>query len=608
MKIFRCCAAAFALATMAAAPAVRLNRDETLFLNGPSAAGARTSSEFINQRMHYPGTAGDLRLAQYMRDRLSALGFAAHLETFRVTVFTPRVLALQLLTKPAQTFDLHEQPIVQDPDGSRADAGIPFNAGSGNGDVRAPLVFAGRGLEADYAVLAAHRVGVRGKIVLLRYGAEFRGNLAKRAQDHGAAGVIFYSDPQDDGFGRGPVYPNGRYRPMGAVQRGTVAFNDTELKIPTLPITATNAQRLLGAMRGAAGPAKWAGALHVRYVVGQTTVPVHLHVVMNATPTTLWNTVGELRGVHPNQSVILGGHRDAWVYGVTDNGSGISSLLEVARGLGALHRRGWTPQRTIRIVGFDGEEIGELGSQAYVSAHQPELKAGCVAYINLDEAASGARFNAAGAAALGDQIRNAARGAAGIGSVSLGPPGGGSDFEPFVYRAGVPVADIGFGGVLGTYHSAFDDFDYASRFSDPGFIHHRKIAQIAGLLAMRLADSSPIAYSFSAYVPVLTAGAGALVSQAQARNLQFDGAKLASAIARYGSAATRFDARASAATNARALRAVQALDPLAYMSNGYASVAFPKLAAGIASGNQKTLDDALVQTVAALDAVTATLR
>jgi N-acetylated-alpha-linked acidic dipeptidase len=420
---------------------------EATFLQTPSAAGARASSQVINQRAHYAGTAGDYRLAVYMRDAMQGFGLRSWLETFTTTVYTPRVLQLQLLASPVVTFDLRDRAIPADPDGSRADAGLPFNAGSGNGDVRAPMVYVSRGLERDYATLQRAGVRVSGRIVLVRYGAEYRGNLAARAARHGAAGVIFYSDPKDDGYARGPVYPNGPYRPLGAVQRGDVMGDDHQpLPIPTLPVTAFTAQRLLADMRGVSGPAKWAGALPVKYLVGTTTSLVHLHVEMNARPTTLWNTIGEVTGSDPHQMVVLGGHRDAWVYGVTDDGSGISTLLEVARGLGSLHRSGWVPKYTIRIAGWDAEEIGELGSSAYVAAHRDELQRGCIAYLNTDEAASGPRFGAAGAAALAPTLTAVADQVLRVPNVQVDAPAGGSDFESCIYSKGTPGKEIGYRG------------------------------------------------------------------------------------------------------------------------------------------------------------------
>ncbi len=594
--------------TLGASPGSRLSADEAAFLKIPSADGARETSMFINEQMHYPGTPGDHRLALYMRDRMRELGLKAQVESFQVTVYTPKTLQLQLLSKPAVTFDLHEGRIASDPDGSRPDAGIPFNAGSGNGDVRAPLVYVSRGLEADYGTVQRAGVDVRGKIALVRYGAEFRGNLAKRAQDHGAAGVIFYSDPAEDGFKRGGVYPGGRFRPAESVQRGTVAFNDKELAIPILPVTSITARRLLADMTGVAGPATWAGGLPVPYVIGTSRSPVHLHVEMNAKPTTLWNSVGEITGSDPSQSVILGGHRDAWVYGVTDDGSGIASLLEVARGLGALHRQGWTPTRSIRIVGFDAEEIGELGSHAYVRMHHDELQRGCVAYINLDEVATGTRFNASATAAVSSAVADAALRVDGLANVKVRTPGGGSDFEPFIYDIGAPVISVGFSGPLGTYHSSYDDFAYAANVADPGFVHHRKIAQTAGAMALQLADSAAIPYTLLPYGTVLTAGATATGAAAQLAHVQFDASSLNAAIARFQTAARAFDAAHAAKDNATLLRVVHHLDALAYASNGYAAVPFPALAAAIASGRQQAVDGAIRQTVSSIDAASALLK
>ncbi|MGB6413321.1 MAG: M28 family peptidase, partial [Candidatus Cybelea sp.] len=338
------------------------SRPETAFLPIPSVAGARASSQMLNESYHYPGTPGDHRMAVWMRDTMRHFGLRAWIEPFTATVYTPSRLALQLLTSPPVTFDLHDGKIAADPDGSRSAPGLPFNAGSGNGDIRAPLVEAGRGLDADYARLRSARVAVRGKIVLIRYGAEYRGNLAARAQRNGAAGVIFYNSPKDESPGL--AYPNGRNRPPGAVQRGDVMGDDNvPLRIPMLPVTLETAQRLIENAHGA----------HAL---------VHLDVQMNARVTTLWNTIGEATGTDSAQSIVLGGHRDAWVYGVTDDGSGISTLVEVARGLGALERTGWKPKRSIRIAGWDAEEIGEYGSADYVHRHRDELQRGCVAYIN----------------------------------------------------------------------------------------------------------------------------------------------------------------------------------------------------------------------------------
>lgn len=242
-----------------AAASAQERKDEARFLAVPSAGGAVATLRVIDAQAHYPGTTGDYELAVYMRNRLRELGFDATLEVVRVRVDTPAslVLALQPQTGVGFGFDLREAPSPVDPDPGRPDAGRPFNYGSGDGDVVAPLVYANRGLDADYATLARANVNTRGAIVIVRYGAEYRGMLALRAQANGAAGVIFYSDPKDDGYGRGPVYPDGPWRPIGSVQRGAVSRD--VLNIPTLPITAANAKILLGAFSGPRAPNDWQG-------------------------------------------------------------------------------------------------------------------------------------------------------------------------------------------------------------------------------------------------------------------------------------------------------------------------------------------------------------
>jgi N-acetylated-alpha-linked acidic dipeptidase len=579
------------MATVASAASDTDPQNEAAFLRIPSSSGARASSQVINERYHYPGTPGDYRLAVYMRDAMRGFGLRAWIEAFPATVYTPRILQLQLLTSPVVTFDLRDQKIAADPDGSRPDAGLPFNAGSGSGDVRAPVVYAGRGLDADYATLTSAGVGVRGRIVLIRYGAEYRGNLAARAAAHDAAGVIFYSDPKDDGSGRGAVYPNGPYRPAGAVQRGDVMGDDRQpLHIPTLPVTAITAQRLLAEMRG--------GSV--------TQVPVRLHVEMIARRTTLWNTIGEITGANPNQMVILGGHRDAWVYGVSDDGSGISTLLEVARGLGALHRRGWMPRRTIRIAGWDAEEIGELGSAAYVAMHRSELQRGLIAYVNTDESASGPKFGAAAAGALLATLTPAVQQVLHIANPQVDVPAGGSDFESFIYTLGTPILDLGYTGPFGTYHSPYDDYRYASLYADPGFTHHRTIAQAIGIIAMRMADAQSLPYLFEPYVQVLGAGLQTLTKSAGQAQLTIDPA-LGNAIGNFGNAARAYDTSPQSRNDALALNVAQQLDLLAYSANGYASVAFPAVATAIATGHQSAVDTSVHATVTTLDAVTALL-
>jgi N-acetylated-alpha-linked acidic dipeptidase len=372
------------------------------------------------------------------------------------------------------------------------------------------------------------------------------------------------------------------------VQRGDVMGDDhIPLRIPTLPVTLLTAQRLLANMHGA-------------------NARVRLHVEMNARRTTLWNTIGEVTGADPSQMIILGGHRDAWVYGVTDDGSGIATLIEVARGLGTLKRHGWVPKRSIRIAGWDAEEIGELGSGAYVRMHRSELQRGCIAYMNTDESASGPTFGAAAAGALSSMLQPAAQQVLHISEPEIDVPAGGSDFESFIYTVGTPILDLGFSGPFGTYHSPYDDYRYASLYADPGFTHHRTIAQTMGILAMRIADAQRVPYRFEPYVQSLDAGATALAHSASAAHLVL-APSLGTAIANFSRAAREYDVRPQHRSDATALHAAQQLDLIAYSANGYASVAFPQIANAIASNDQTAVDASVHATAAKLAEITALL-
>lgn len=518
--------------------------------------------------MHYAGTPGDERLARWMAHQLLEAGFRTTIESFTARVPQARRLRLQILSRHVVNVSLREGPIPADPDGSRPDAPIPFNAWSGSGTVTAPVVSAGRGLDDDYRSL-----DVRGKIVLVRYGAEFRGLLAARAQRHGAAGVILYSDPADrDGSSHGPAYPNGPYRPLGSVQRGSLGAG---IRIPVLPVSALVAQQ-----------------------IERAHAPVRLTVVERFASERLWNTIGVLDGTNPRGEVVLGGHRDAWVYGVTDNGDGVSTLIETAKALGALARTGWRPERSIVVAGWDGEEIGELGSIAYVRAHLDRLRAGCVAYINMDEGESGRNFEISTAAALAGFAADVARSVPDPQKAPVREPGGGSDVESFLYDAGIPTIDWGFSGPFGVYHSAFDDLRYAMTEADPGFLEHRIMAQMIAIAAYRLADE-PLhqLYHFTAYAQVLRAALAAVPAADRAGV-----APLASAVDRFVAQTT--DVRAN---DDAVLDAVHRLNLLCYGRSGYAALPLPDLSAALASRDTAAIRAAAARTATTLDGITSEL-
>ena len=582
----------------------------------PTSQGILDDLTRLNQQAHYPGTYADREIAFWMRDQLRSYGFDATVEPLTATVPQLKRAVLELLVHPKVDMDLKEASIPQDPDGSRTDAGMPFNAFSGSGDVTAPVVYVNRGREADYKTLAGAGVSVDGNIVLVRYGAEFRGELARRAQQHHAAGVLFYSDPAgNDNKADGPPYPNGPYRPMGSVQRGSLAA--PHLDIPVFPITAINAARLLQEMDGKYPPKEWIGGLNVEYALGATRVPVHFRVDESYSTVNLWNTVGVLPGEDLSHSIVIGAHRDAWVYGVTDDGSGISTILETAHALGYAYHAGWRPHASIVVAGWDGEEVGEVGSAEYVRSHFYRLVRGGIAYINADENATGSFFTSNGVAALSGLVSSVARMVpdphertrsvwakwrAQAGGVTTGPPGGGSDHEAFLYTAGVPVVSMAFNGPFGVYHSAYDDLQYASTQADPHFVYHRALSQMMALLAFRLTES-PLPYDLGAYVHPMR---DAYVQFAASNGTGADITPLSHAI-------DRFEAREvawaqEAHDGGGELDAVHQLNLLFYGRSGYAPVAFPTLSAAMAAGNAAAVQKAVDDTAGTLDGITGGLR
>ena len=586
------------LCTLAGPARAEQRADEQLLIDAITASASQADSVRINQESHYASTPGDYHIAQWMRNELAAAGFNATLETFTHDVPFHQQTALEEFEDPHWVkYKLGEVPIPQDPDGTRRDAGPPFNAWSGSGIAIANVVDAGAGLESDYKALAAEGVDVRTRIALIRYGAQFRGDLAKRAQDHGASGVIFFDDPASPtGSRSGPAYPDGPYRPLGSVQRG--ALIEGAIGIPTLPVNALVARRVLATI-----------------TKGISRVPFRLTVHMDVKHNVkLWNTVGVLPGIDPTHSVVIGAHRDAWVYGVTDNGSGTSVVLQAARALGALYRSGWRPRFSIVVVGFDGEEIGEVGSTAYVRTHAGELSSGCIAYINEDEITTGQLFGASAVDALRDAIVPATEAIAdpALPSQSLynrwqkqssviqvRGPGGGSDFEPFLYELGIPIMSVGFHGVFGVYHSGFDDLNYAATQADPGFVNHRAIAQLVALLTMRLA-SGTVPYHLAPYAVTLGNGA-----QRVAGTYINDLRPFFAAVNRFGRQAAITDHRGMDGNVE--IDVVHRLDKLAYGRSGYAAVPVPTISEAIASRNEAAISAAVGRAVHELDNITSTI-
>ena len=390
---------------------------------------------------------------------------------------------------------------------------------------------------------------MRGKIAIARYGRSFRGIKAREAQKRGAVGLIVYSDPMEDGYFRGDVYPKGPMRPASGIQRGSMMNGNGDPttpgwasvegarrvpedsldipRIPVLPMSYGNARRFLEPLAGPSVPQPWQGALPFRYHVGPGPVRARLHVkTERGAPAfhKIWNTVGVIPGERwPDEWVVVGGHRDAWGPGARDNVSGTVSVLESARAFATLAREGTRPARTVVFTTWDAEEWGLIGSTEWVEELEDSLRAHVVAYINEDGTFSGPDFGGAGSPSLKPLFRAAARvvpDPTGPGSVydvwlrrhngdttalTLGNLGGGSDFAGFYHHIGIPSGGIGFDGPDGIYHSMYDSYDWMSRFGDPGYKSHRAGSQLVAVILGRLANSDILPLDYATFGVEMTA-------------------------------------------------------------------------------------------------------
>ena len=529
-------------------------RLEEQFRAVPSPKSAREHLRVLTLEPHIAGTKEDYATAVYVRDQLRSYGIAADLKQYDVWLNYPNTPpVLELITNKRQKLSTSEAVVPGDPTSTHPKITPLFNGYSASGDVTAPVVYANYGLPPDYDELKKAGVDVKGKIVIVRYGNSFRGVKAKVAQDHGAIGCIIYSDPADDGYMQGDVYPKGPWRPIASGQRGSVQYlfdypgdpltpgrpaidgvarlkpeEATDLtRIPVQPIAYDVARQIIAPLKGPVRPRGFQGGLPFAYHVGGTDdVKVRLKTDMDYKIRPIWNVVARIEGsTEPNRWIVLGNHRDAWVFGAVDPNSGTSAMLEVGRGLGELLKRGWKPRRTIALCSWDAEEYGLIGSVEWVEHLAAELREKAVAYLNLDAAVSGNQFGAAAVPSLWKLMRSVTRDVKDpktgktvyqqwqdqsreqrseeerntSGEARIGPLGSGSDYTPFLQHLGIASTDMGFGGDYGVYHSAYDSFYWMDHFGDPGFVYHVAAAQIWGTLALRLADADGLSFDYTDY-------------------------------------------------------------------------------------------------------------
>ena len=535
---------------------------ETEFRAIPEAASAREHLRRLTAQPHVAGTKEDYDTAIYVRDLIRSYGITSELKEYDVLLPYPRQPSIVELVAPRrERLAVKEAVVPEDPSSSNPRIIPLFNGYSASGDVTAPLVYVNYGLPPDYDALKKLGVDVKGKIVLARYGNSFRGVKAQVAEERGAVGLIIYSDPADDGYMQGDVFPKGPWRPASSAQRGSVQYLSTApgdpltpgtpaipgtprlkmeeattlTRIPVQPISYGDARRLLEPLNGPLRPKGFQGGLPFAYHVGgNNDVRVHLKTDMDYQVRKIWNVISRIDGdQEKDRWVVMGNHRDAWTFGAVDPNSGTSAMLEVARAFGGLLKKGWKPRRSIVLCSWDGEEYGLLGSTEWVEENANELKQKAVVYLNMDAAVSGENFGASSVPSMWKLIRAATRDVsdpktgktiyqqwqdrtrdnnpdaelaeAGTGSdtriaeARIGALGSGSDFTPFLQHLGIPSSDMGFGGDYGVYHSAYDDFYWMTHFGDPTFMYHVTAARLWGTIAMRLADSAGLPLDYRDY-------------------------------------------------------------------------------------------------------------
>lgn len=526
----------------------------------PDTISAQTWTRALSGKPHVAGTPAQKETADYVLGKMASWGLDTQRIAFRVYLPYHDSTIVERVTPTRLRLTLDEPPIPGDPT-TVLKPWPAMNGNSGKGDVTAPLVYVNQGLPADYALLDSLGVSVRGKIAIVRYGGSFRGIKAREAESHGAVGLIIYSDPINDGFVVGPVYPDGPMRNAQGVQRGSIYNGDGDPTtpdwastenakripedslpvphIPVVPIGYGNAELLMKEMHGAAVPAAWQGGMKFDYHLGgdaaaQVRVAVWPERGQRAYKT-IYDTFGRLQGSDfPNELVIIGGHRDAWGPGADDNISGTTSVMAAARAWATAAAEGMRPRRTLVFATWDAEEWGLVGSTEWVQLMRDSLKAGAVAYYNQDESAAGRSFGAGGTASLQAMVRDATktvqmpgdtvsiyarwaqpagRGAAagrggrggrrGRGAApalpepAMGDLGGGSDFAGFYNYLGIPSIETGFSGRAGWYHSAYDTYTAMERFGDPGYLSHAAEGRLAAVIVARLANADVIPYDFA---------------------------------------------------------------------------------------------------------------
>jgi N-acetylated-alpha-linked acidic dipeptidase len=535
---------------------------ETRFKSIPSPDEERRQHLIFTAEPHVAGSKRNNELAEYIRDEWKKQGLEdVIIRRYDVYGTNPKSASLEMIAPTHYQALLREAPLKGDDDSKKPAISGAWLGMSISGEVTAPVVYAHSGNPEDYDLLRKNGISVKGKIVLVRYSNpySYRGFKALTAQREGAAAIVIYSDPAEDGYKKGKVDPDGPWGPEYHIQRGAITYDFmvpgdpltpgwasvpgakripieeavSAPKIMALPLSWHDAKPLLENMDGPVAPADWQGGLPIQYHLGGDRVKVHLKIEMDNGTQPYYVVEGRIRGSElPDEWVVLGNHRDAWAFGGVDPSSGTASMMELTRGLGKLAKEGSRPRRTLVFCSWDGEEVGLTGSTEWGEQFTDELRAKGVAYINVDEATSGPNFHGQAVASLAPMLVETTRtlqdpsgkslydawkettarekeeghqsgqmNDSGVADSSLADTriGSGSDHTVFLNFVGMPVLGLQFDGDYGVYHSAYDDFYWMNHFGDPGYRYHTLMSQLWGVTALRLANADLLPFDFASY-------------------------------------------------------------------------------------------------------------
>jgi N-acetylated-alpha-linked acidic dipeptidase len=538
----------------------------------PSPDEERRQHHIFTAEPHVAGSPRNNELARYIADQWRQEGLEdVVIRRYDVYGSNPKSTFLEMTAPVHYRAILRELPVPGDPDSKNKSISSAWSGMSASGEVTAPLVYAHSGNPEDYELLRKQGIDVKGKVVLVRYSNpySYRGFKALTAEREGAAAILIYSDPAEDGYKKGKIVPNGPWGPEYHIQRGAITYDfmvpgdpltpgwasvpgakripvEDAISIPkimALPLSWHDAKPLLANMDGPLAPDSWQGGLPIKYRLGGNRVRVHVKIVMDNSTQPYYVVEGRIRGADlPDEWIVLGNHRDAWVFGGVDPSSGTASMMELTRALGKLAKSGMRPRRTLVVCSWDGEEVGLTGSTEWGEQFADELRQKAVAYINVDEATSGPNFHGQAVASLAPMLvetthslrdpsgktlyeawkessarerREAEQSAkvtdangtdsnladSNVTDSNLADTriGSGSDHTVFLNFVGMPVLGLGFEGSYGVYHSAYDDFFWMNHFGDPGYRYHTLMSQLWGVLALRLANADLLPFDFASY-------------------------------------------------------------------------------------------------------------